>query len=165
MHYANIKWNSIENGDGVRVSLFVSGCRICCKGCFNKVAWDFKYGNEFDEEIQNKIIEYSKNDFITGLTVLGGEPFDIQNQPAIATFLTKYKQEVNKSVWCYTGYTYETDILDPNGKAHCEYTQQMLDNIDTLVDGNFIQEQKDISLKFRGSSNQRIIYLKEDKHE
>lgn len=165
MHYANIKWNSIENGDGVRVSLFVSGCRICCKGCFNKVAWDFKYGNEFDEEIQNKIIEYSKNSFITGLTVLGGEPFDTQNQPTIATFLTRYKQEVNKSVWCYTGYTYETDILDPNGKAHCEYTQQMLDNIDTLVDGNFIQEQKDISLKFKGSSNQRIIYLKEDKHE
>ena len=165
MHYANIKWNSIENGDGVRVSLFVSGCRICCKGCFNKVAWDFKYGNEFDEEIQNKIIEYSKNSFITGLTVLGGEPFDTQNQPTIATFLTRYKQEVNKSVWCYTGYTYETDILDPNGKAHCEYTQQMLDNIDTLVDGNFIQEQKDISLKFRGSSNQRIIYLKEGKHE
>lgn len=165
MHYANIKWNSIENGDGVRVSLFVSGCRICCKGCFNKVAWDFKYGNEFDEEIQNKIIEYSKNSFITGLTVLGGEPFDTQNQLTIATFLTRYKQEVNKSVWCYTGYTYETDILDPNGKVHCEYTQQMLDNIDTLVDGNFIQEQKDISLKFRGSSNQRIIYLKEGKHE
>lgn len=160
MNYANIKFTDVSNGEGVRVSLFVSGCSRGCKGCFNREAWDFAYGREFARDVENSIISACKKSFITGLSVLGGEPFEPRNQAVLAPFLQRFKAECGKSVWCYSGFSYEKDIISQNGAASCEFTAQMLENIDVLIDGEFVEELKDISLKFRGSSNQRIIELK-----
>ena len=158
MNYATIKNCDIANGPGVRVSLFVSGCTHRCKGCFNSEAWNFKYGNPFTEEVENAIIASLQGDFNDGLSLLGGEPFDPRNQKALRPFLEKVKALYpNKSIWCYTGYILETDLLSANGKAHTEDTIKMLSLIDVLVDGPFIEEQKNISLRFKGSENQRII--------
>ena len=158
MNYGNIKYYDIANGPGVRTSLFVSGCTHHCKNCFNSEAWDFKYGNPFTEEIAYKIIESCKPDYISGLSLLGGEPMEEANQKDLFPFLKRFKQIfVNKTIWCYTGYTYEqlTGIEDCNCRN--EYTDEILRLIDVLVDGEFVQELYDISLRFRGSSNQRII--------
>ena len=158
MHYATIKWTDIANGEGVRVSLFVSGCTHRCKGCFNSEAWDFKYGNPFTKEVENTIIASLEGEFNDGLSLLGGEPFEPKNQKALRPFLEKVKALYpDKSIWCYTGYILEKDLLSPNGKAHTEDTIKMLSLIDVLVDGPFIEEQKNISLRFKGSENQRII--------
>lgn len=162
MYYGTIKKTDIANGLGVRVSLFVSGCRNHCKGCFNQQTWDFCYGKEFTEDTEKEILEALGKDFIKGLSVLGGEPFEEENQAVLAPFLEKVKKAYpKKDIWCYTGYVFDKDILPENGKKHCQYTRQMIDNIDTLVDGPFKEELKDISLKFRGSSNQRILDLKD----
>lgn len=159
MNYATIKKFDIANGLGVRVSLFVSGCTHRCKNCFNAVAWDFHYGNPFTIAVEDEIISALKQPMITGLTLLGGEPMEPKNQEGLISFLRRVKQEVpNKDIWCYTGYTLETDLLV--GKAHLEITDEILSMIDVLVDGKFIEELKDITLKFRGSSNQRVIDLK-----
>lgn len=160
MNYAAIKNNDIANGDGVRVSLFVSGCSHHCKGCFNKETWDFNYGEPFTTEIENQIIEMLKAEHIKGLTILGGEPMEVPNQQALLPFLQRIRKEFGskKDIWCYTGYTLETDLLSPS-RVNVKETQPLLSLIDVLVDGEFIEEKKDISLKFRGSSNQRIIDL------
>ena len=161
MYYGNIKKTDIADGDGVRVALFVSGCRNCCKGCFQPETWDFKYGTEFTQETEKQIIELLKPSYISGLTVLGGEPFEEENQRILAPFLRKVKETYpSKTIWCYTGYVLEKDLLPEDGRKHCEATGEMLKYIDILVDGPFIEEQKNISLKFRGSENQRILKLK-----
>lgn len=160
MNYAEIKTCDIANGEGVRTSLFVSGCTHRCKGCFNEIAWDFKYGKAFDEQVEEYLLETLAPPYIAGLTLLGGEPFEPCNQRALLPFLEKVKKEYpGKNIWCYTGYLYDVDLC-PGGRAHCECTDRMLELIDVLVDGPFIEAQKDIRLKFRGSANQRIIELK-----
>ena len=158
MNYAEIKNFDIANGLGIRVSLFVSGCTHHCKNCFNSIAWDFKYGNEFTKEVEDKIIKMLNNPNVSGLTLLGGEPMEPVNQDGLIDFLRRVKKEVpNKNIWCYTGYTLETDLLQ--GKAHTPITEEILSYIDVLVDGKFIEELKSLMLKFRGSSNQRLIDL------
>ena len=158
MNYATIKYNDIANGLGIRTSLFVSGCTHRCKGCFNSEAWDFNYGKPFTEEIENAVITSLDGDFNDGLSLLGGEPFEPKNQKALRPFLEKVKKLYpNKTVWCYTGYILENDLLNENGRARTEDTLKMLSLIDVLVDGPFIEEQKNISLRFKGSENQRII--------
>ena len=161
MNYAEIKYCDIANGVGVRTSLFVSGCTHHCKNCFNKETWDFSYGREFDEEIEEEILNSLNSDFIEGLSLLGGEPFEPQNQRGLVSLLKKVKERYpNKTVWCYTGYTLEKDLLSES-RARCEVTDEMLSLIDVLVDGEYIEELHDITLRFRGSSNQRLIDLGE----
>lgn len=160
MYYCNIKKTDIANGEGVRVSLFVSGCRNQCPGCFQPETWNFEYGQEFTEETENEIIEALKPSYISGLTVLGGEPFEPENQRVLAPFLTKIKALFpEKNIWCYTGYIIEKDLLPQQGRKHTNSTQIMLNNIDVLVDGPYIEAERNISLAFRGSENQRIIRL------
>ncbi len=159
MNYANIKFNDIANGEGVRTSLFVSGCTHHCKHCFNKETWDFNYGKPFDETVQNKIIESLKPAHINGLTLLGGEPMEPANQKGLIDFVKRVKETYpNKTIWCYSGYTYE-QLTSPS-RAYCPWTKDLLKNIDILVDGEFVEEKKDITLRFKGSSNQRIINVK-----
>lgn len=159
MNYAEIKKLDIANGLGVRVSLFVSGCTHHCKNCFNAIAWDFHYGQPFTPEVEQELIEALKHPMVAGLTLLGGEPLEPQNQYGLFPFLKRVKQELpEKNIWCYTGYTLEADLL--TGRAHTDITDELLSMIDVLVDGRFIEELKDITLKFRGSSNQRLIDLK-----
>ncbi|MGM9552102.1 MAG: anaerobic ribonucleoside-triphosphate reductase activating protein [Clostridia bacterium] len=157
MNYATIKKHDIANGLGVRVSLFVSGCTHHCKGCFNPETWDFNYGKEFTKAVEAEIIDSLSHDYISGLSLLGGEPFEPDNQAVLAPFLTKVKKLFpNKDIWCYSGYNFETDML--TGKlGDSSVTDEMLKNIDILVDGEFVEALKDISLRFKGSSNQRII--------
>lgn len=163
MYYGTIKKTDIANGDGVRVSLFVSGCRRHCKGCFNSQTWDFCYGTPFTDKTEEEILSALEPSYIAGLTILGGEPFEQENQEVLSEFLAKVKNAYpNKTIWCYTGYVYDEDILPENGQKHCEFTKKMLENIDTLVDGPFIEEKKNIMLQFRGSENQRIINLKQN---
>ena len=160
MNYATIKWYDISNGPGVRVSLYVSGCRNHCKNCFNPETWDFNYGEPFTEEIENKIIEGLKPDYIKGFTLLGGDPFEPENQKVLAPFLEKLRKNYpNKSFWAFTGYDYERDLL--SGKLGDIGTEKRIFGcLDVLVDGRFVEELKDLNLRFRGSSNQRIILLK-----
>ncbi|MBO5747030.1 MAG: anaerobic ribonucleoside-triphosphate reductase activating protein [Clostridia bacterium] len=156
MNYAKINKNDIANGIGIRVTLFVSGCTHYCKGCFNKEAWDFDFGQLFDEGVQNELLEALNPSYIGGLTLLGGEPMEPQNQRALLPFLKRVKEVYkNKTVWCYSGYTFEE--LTGASRARCEVTDEVLSLIDILVDGEFQEELKDISLRFKGSSNQRII--------
>ncbi len=167
MNYATIKKNDIANGPGIRVSFFVSGCRHHCKNCFNKEAWDFNYGNEFTDEIKNEILDACSPDFVEGLSLLGGEPLEIENQQGILKLVTEFKQRFpKKTIWCYTGFSFENDLL--SGKHNDKNTiKQILSFVDVIVDGKFIEEQKDLSLIFRGSANQNIIdvqkSLKENK--
>ena len=165
MNYATIKYCDIANGLGVRTSLFVSGCTHMCKGCFNSEAWDFNYGKPFTSQVEDEIINSLKPDFIDGLSLLGGEPFEPKNQQALLPFLQRVKKEFpNKDIWCYTGYLFDEELLK-GSRAKTEYTYEMLKCIDVLVDGRFIEELKDISLEFRGSSNQRIIDVKKSLKE
>ena len=153
MNYATIKKNDIANGPGIRVSLFVSGCRHRCKNCFNSEAWDFNYGHPFNDSIANEILEECEKEHIAGLSLLGGEPFEPENQAGLVKLLEKVRSELpGKNVWCYTGFTFETDLMNGN-----ETTKKLLSLIDVLVDGKFVEELKDLSLIFRGSSNQNII--------
>ena len=160
MNYCEIKPTDIANGTGVRVSLFVSGCTHHCKGCFNAVTWDFNYGQPFTEQTQQSIIEMLKPHYIEGLTLLGGEPFEPQNQVELLKLLKEVRKTYGntKNIWCYSGYTYEE--LTKESRAKIDITFDMLSLIDVLVDGEFKLEQKDITLKFRGSKNQRIIDVK-----
>ena len=160
MNYGEIKKCDIANGEGVRVSLFVSGCTHHCKGCFNSETWDFNYGKPFTDNTQQEILNALAHEYINGLSLLGGEPFEIQNQRVLLPFVQKVKKFFpDKTIWCYTGYTLEKDLIK-GGKAYCECTEDMLKCIDILVDGEFVESLKDVSLVFRGSSNQRIIDLK-----
>ena len=157
MNYATIKYNDISNGPGIRTSLFVSGCTHHCKGCFNSIAWDFDYGEPFTQETVDRIIEMLAPEHIKGITLLGGEPFEPENQPAIVDLLRQVKSKYpQKSVWAFSGYLFDADIL--SGKlGPWEITKEYISYIDVLVDGRFEEENKDLSLRFRGSSNQRII--------
>lgn len=159
MNYATIKKRDIANGPGVRVSLFVSGCTHHCKGCFNQEAWDFAYGAPYTRETEDEVIEALRPWYITGLTLLGGEPFEPSNQAALLPLLRRVREELpEKTIWAFTGYTLETDLL--TGKlGDWSVTRALLERIDVLVDGEFVLERKDISLRFRGSSNQRLIDL------
>ena len=155
MNYAEIKNCDIANGPGVRVSLFVSGCTHRCKGCFNEIAWDFQYGKPFTQETVDMLLKMLEPDHIKGLTLLGGEPFEPQNQPAVVDFLRQMKAKYpQKSVWAFSGYLFDRDML---GGRLGELTLEFLSYLDVLVDGPFIEEKKNLSLRFRGSSNQRII--------
>ncbi|MDD6302560.1 MAG: anaerobic ribonucleoside-triphosphate reductase activating protein [Bacillales bacterium] len=161
MNYATIKKFDIADGLGVRVSIFVSGCTHRCKGCFNEIAWPFDYGEKYTEQVEEEILEACGKDYIEGLTLLGGEPFELINQEGLISLLRKFKAMYpQKNIWAYSGYTLDKDILPKEGKVHGKVTEEMLSYIDVLVDGKFIEELKDISLRFRGSSNQRLIDLK-----
>ena len=161
MNYGEIKKYDIADGPGVRVTLFVSGCRHHCKGCFNAETWDFHYGNPYTEKTEKEILDALNHPYIAGLTLLGGEPFEPENQRELVKLLKKVREMYpKKNIWCYTGYTYDKDLLE-GGKVYTPFTEEMLSYIDTLVDGQFIESQKDITLKFRGSANQRILDLNE----
>lgn len=157
MNYATMKKTDIANGTGIRVSLFVSGCTHHCKGCFNQEAWDFCYGKEYTEDTQLEILNACDHDYIRGLSLLGGEPLEPENQKTVLQLLKAFRERFpNKTAWCYSGYDFKRDIID--GKlAEIETTKEILSLVDVLVDGEFHLEEKDLSLKFRGSRNQRII--------
>lgn len=161
MNYATIKKHDVANGTGIRVSLFVSGCTHRCKGCFNSEAWDFQYGSAYTDETENEILQALAPSYIKGLSLLGGEPFEPQNQPALLKLCQRVKREFpDKTIWCYTGYDYEKDILA--GKlGDPEITDALIHLIDVLVDGEFVEAKKDLKLRFKGSSNQRIIDVPE----
>lgn len=167
MYYGSVKKTDIANGVGVRVTLFVSGCTHHCKECFNPETWNFQYGNLFTKEVEEEIIEALKPSFVKGLTLLGGEPLEPQNQEALLPFVKRVKELYpDKNIWCYTGYTLEHDLLPgSDSRAYCVYTDEILRYIDVLVDGEFKIEKKDIRLKFRGSSNQRILDLQKSLQE
>lgn len=159
MHYGEIKACDIANGLGVRVTLFVSGCRNRCEGCFQKQTWNFEYGRPFTRETEERLLEMLSPSYIAGLTLLGGEPFEPENQRALVPFLHRVRAAYpQKNVWAFSGYTYE-EIARPGAHPHCEATEELLSMIDVLVDGRFVTALADISLRFRGSSNQRIIDL------
>ena len=160
MHYGNIKKWDIADGEGVRVTLFVSGCTNCCKGCFQPETWDFLYGNEYTKATEEELMEALREDYISGLTLLGGEPFEISNQRVLVGLLRRVKKEFpDKTIWSYTGFVYEKDLLEGQ-RRHCEVTDEMLSYLDVLVDGPFVEELKNIALSFRGSSNQRVLDMK-----
>ncbi len=160
MYYANIKENDIANGAGIRTSLFVSGCTHRCKNCFNEVAWDFNYGAPFTDEIAAQLIASCNPLYVKGLSLLGGEPMEPENQRALLPFVQAFKAaHPTKTIWCYSGYTYEQLTGAEESRGHCEVTDTLLGQLDVLVDGKFVQELHDITLRFRGSSNQRLIDL------
>ncbi len=157
MHYATIKNCDIANGPGVRVSLFVSGCTHRCPGCFNQVAWDFDYGQPFTQQTIDAIVDMLRPSYIRGLTLLGGEPFEPRNQGAVVELLRQVKRELpEKSIWAFSGYLFDRDILSGRLGDTAEY----LSYLDVLVDGPFIEAQKNLGLRFRGSENQRLIDVK-----
>lgn len=157
MHYGEIKDCDIANGTGVRITLFVSGCRNRCEHCFQKQTWDFDYGKPFNAETEAEIMKMLEPSYINGFTVLGGEPFEPENQAVLAGLLERIKKKYpQKTIWAFSGYTYE-ELTTVGTHPHCEFTDKMLSYIDVLVDGRFVEAKKDISLRFRGSSNQRLI--------
>ncbi|MDD5931283.1 MAG: anaerobic ribonucleoside-triphosphate reductase activating protein [Oscillospiraceae bacterium] len=159
MYYGEIKNCDIANGEGVRVTLFVSGCTNHCKNCFQPQTWDFSYGQPFTAETEAHILSLLEPSYISGLTVLGGEPFEPSNQRCLAPFLRRVRERYpQKSIWCFSGFTYE-ELKQEGSHPRCEVTDEMLSLLDVLVDGRFVEELKDISLRFRGSSNQRLIDL------
>ena len=159
MYYGKIKNCDIANGIGVRVTLFVSGCTNRCPGCFQPETWSFTYGEPFTGDTENTLLEMLKPSHINGLTLLGGDPFEPENQRDLVPFLRRVRVSYpEKTIWAFSGYEYE-DMLRVGCRPHCEVTDEMLSMIDVLVDGPFIEAKKDISLRFRGSSNQRIIDL------
>ncbi|MDE7087758.1 MAG: anaerobic ribonucleoside-triphosphate reductase activating protein [Clostridia bacterium] len=159
MNYATIKYNDISNGPGVRVSLYVSGCRNHCKNCFNPETWDFNYGEPFTKEVEDKIIEAMKPAHIKGFTLLGGDPFEPENSAALAPFMKRLRKIYpEKSFWCFTGYDFERDLL--TGKlGNSDAVMDILKTLDVLVDGKFVESLKDLNLRFKGSSNQRTILV------
>lgn len=162
MNYCNIKKYDIANGEGVRTTLFVSGCTNHCEHCFQPETWDFDYGQRFTKEVEDEIIKSLEPYYVNGLTLLGGEPFEPKNQPALTEFLRRVRKEMpNKSVWCFTGFTLDGELLKDGAYPRTEYTDEMLSMIDVLVDGRFVNSLKNISLRFRGSSNQRVIDMNE----
>lgn len=164
MNYASIRTFDIANGEGIRVSVFVSGCTHHCKGCFNREAWDFSYGSPWTSEVEDFVLKALEGEFIDGLTLLGGEPFEPANQKVLLPFLQKFRDKFanSKTLWIYTGCVLEEELLPQakNSYWRTDATDEILSMTDVLVDGPFIEDLKDISLKFRGSSNQRILNLK-----
>ena len=161
MNYAEIKKFDIANGPGIRVSVFVSGCSHHCKGCFNEVTWDFNYGTPFTDETIDMIMDYFNFHVYSGMTFLGGEPMEHVNQKGLLKLAKKFKEKYpDKTIWCFSGYLFDTDIMERMYKEWPE-TRELLSYIDVLVDGKFVEELKDLSLRFKGSSNQRIIMVQE----
>ena len=161
MNYAEIKYNDIANGPGVRTSLFVSGCSHHCPGCFNEIAWDFNYGKPFTQDTIDSIIESLKPDYIQGLTLLGGEPFEYSNQKGLLPLVRQVREVLpQKDIWCFTGFLFDKDIIENMCKKWKE-TNELLSYIDVLVDGRFVEELKNLNLKFKGSENQRTILVNE----
>lgn len=161
MYYSNIKKWDIADGAGVRVTLFVSGCTNRCPGCFQPETWDFCYGQPFTQETRMEILKALEPEYIQGLTLLGGEPMEPGSQRALLPFLERVREAYpEKTVWCYTGYLFDQELLGCS-RARCEVTDALLALVDVLVDGEFMQEKKDISLRFRGSKNQRVIDVRE----
>lgn len=159
MYYADIKQYDIANGPGVRISLFVSGCTHHCKNCFNEVAWDFHYGKPFTQTEEDLILTYLKPDYIKGLTLLGGEPFEHINQQGLLPLVRRVKEIYpQKTIWCFSGYLFDHDIVE-RMCSEWEETREFLSYLDVMVDGKFIEELKDLSLRFKGSSNQRTIMV------
>ncbi len=158
MNYSQIFLHDTANGIGCRVSLFVSGCTHHCKDCFNEIAWPFDYGQEFTEEVEEELIRAADHSYINGFTFLGGEPMEVVNQKALRPFIEKIRHKLpDKTIWIYSGYTWE-ELTDPqNSRCHGADTDAILAMTDILVDGRFVSELKDLTLRFRGSSNQRII--------
>ncbi|MDE7358844.1 MAG: anaerobic ribonucleoside-triphosphate reductase activating protein [Lachnospiraceae bacterium] len=161
MHYSVIKKHDIADGPGVRVTLFVSGCTHHCEGCFNPETWDFQYGTPFTDAVMDEILEALSPDYIAGLTLLGGEPLEPGNRQALLPLLRAVKEAYpQKNIWCYTGYLFEADLLE-KFRAQWEGMEAFLSYLDVIVDGEFIMDRKNISLRFRGSENQRIIDVQE----
>ena len=161
MNYAEIKYCDVANGPGVRTSLFVSGCSHHCPGCFNEIAWDFNYGKPFTQDTIDSIIESLKPDYIQGLTLLGGEPFEYSNQKGLLPLVRQVREVLpQKDIWCFTGFLFDKDIIENMCKRWKE-TNELLSYIDVLVDGRFIEELKNLNLKFKGSENQRTILVNE----
>lgn len=157
MNYADIKTIDIQDGTGVRVSLYVSGCHFHCKGCHNKEAWDFEYGKPFTIDTENYILDLLKHDYIAGLSILGGEPLELENQKALVSLVERVKEKYpNKTIWCYTGYDFEKNVIGEMYKKF-DFTSKFLKNIDIIVDGEFKEEKTLVNLKFRGSTNQKKI--------
>ena len=157
MYYGAVKTCDVANGTGVRVSLFVSGCTNHCEGCFQPETWSFTYGRKYTQETKEEILRALEPDYIQGLTVLGGEPFELENQPEVADLVTAVRERFpGKDIWCYTGFVLEEDLA-PGGRRFGEYTEQLLAGLTVLVDGRFEQDKKNLGLAFRGSSNQRLI--------
>ena len=166
MNYGQVFYADTANGIGARISLFVSGCTHHCPGCFNEETWDFNFGDPFTREVEDDIIEHLRPSYIDGLSLLGGEPMEAQNQRALLPFLERLKQEVpHATVWIYSGYTFEELLDETNSRCHTEATRRILELADILVDGKFILAEKDVKLRFRGSKNQRILELKESLKE
>ena len=162
MNYCNIKYFDIADGEGVRTTLFVSGCTNRCEGCFQPETWDFGYGKEFTKETEDEILKSLEPYYVNGLTLLGGEPFEPKNQPTLVELLRRVRKEYpDKNVWCFTGFTLDGELTKEGAYPRTELTDEMLSLIDVLVDGRFVNSLKDISLRFRGSSNQRVIDLNE----
>lgn len=160
MRYATIKKCDVANGTGIRVSIFVSGCHHHCKGCFNSDAWDFNYGNEYNEKVEEAILNELDKSYIQGLSLLGGEPLEYVNQKGLLSLVKKAKmRHPEKTIWCYTGYKFDEDVM---GKMidDCPETKELISNLDIVVDGKYDEELRNLNLKFRGSSNQRIIDVK-----
>ena len=165
MNYADIKRIDVANGEGVRVSVFVSGCNHHCKGCFNECAWDFNYGNKFTEKQEEEVLKDLNHDYISGLTLLGGEPLEPANQEGLLPLVKKAKEKFpDKKIWCYTGFDFEKDVVGKMAPNN-ETTKELLKYIDVMVDGKFEEDKKDLKLKFRGSSNQRILDVQESLKE
>ena len=161
MYYGEIKKFDIANGYGVRTTLFVSGCTNRCPGCFQPQTWDFEFGKPFTKIEEDDIIESLRPYYVNGLTLLGDEPFEPENQRALVPFMRRVKEQFpDKNIWCFTGFTLDGELLRDGSHPRCEVTDEMLSMIDVLVDGRFVLDLKDISLRFRGSSNQRLIDLK-----
>ena len=161
MNYAEIKYCDVANGPGVRTSLFVSGCSHHCPGCFNEIAWDFNYGKLFTQDTIDSIIESLKPDYIQGLTLLGGEPFEYSNQKGLLPLVRQVREVLpQKDIWCFTGFLFDKDIIENMCKKWKE-TNELLSYIDVLVDGRFVEELKNLNLKFKGSENQRTILVNE----
>ena len=158
MNYGQILFSDIANGIGCRTSLFVSGCTHHCRECFNPMTWDFDYGELFTKEVEDRLLQSIQVSYIDGITILGGEPMEVKNQRDLLPFIRRIRKEAfGKTIWIYSGYTWE-ELTDPaNNRCHCEDTWEFIRSIDVLVDGEFILEKKDITLRFRGSANQRII--------
>ena len=161
MNYADIRPIDVANGPGIRVSLFVSGCTHACPGCFNPEAWDFGYGQPFTKKEEDAILTHLAKPYVKGLSLLGGEPFEPANQRALLPLLRRTRNELpEKTIWCYSGYTLDGELWQPS-RARCEATDEMLSLLDVLVDGEFVEAKKDLTLIFRGSSNQRLLRLKD----
>lgn len=165
MHIAEIILSDTANGPGIRLSLFVSGCTNCCKGCFQPETWDFNYGWKYNKNIERHIFDNLKKHYYQGITILGGEPFEPSNQEGLLPIIRKLKKELpEKDIWMYTGFVYDQELI-PGGRRYTDCTDEILDNIDVLVDGRFEEDKKNIRLNFRGSENQRIIDMKKTREQ